>query len=265
MLYLKTCNNLVYVDFTKKDFCDFVYKYGKHNVNKITLFINELEPTCLYWLNRIAKMEKYDNLKFILATAGYYKPYLDFIRAILEQFPKLNKRTQIQGGVYNLAHGGKYYHFYKNSYCLEVTIHGRGFGAYTTYSRNEYIYCDMFYDNGAAIYGPDCLYENRKEKYDFISRLAIANTGSMRHPVTKEESRALYDIYIKHLLYTFNDIKGKKGKLPDGTIVDMAELYVSPPIQNKNTIGNLTSIQIIKGSDIKHASSSCEAMHMDAD
>ncbi len=258
MLYLKTCNNLVYVDFTKEDFNNFIYKHGKHNINKITLIVNELEPTCLYWLSKIAEISKYDNLKIILATCHNFKLYLNFIRAILEQFPELNKRVRIQGGVYDLAHGTKYYYFYKNDYYLEVIIHDRGFGGYTTYSKNEYIYCDMFSDRGAAIYGPYCMYEDRRGKYDFISRLAIANTGNMRHPVTKEESHILYKKYIEHLMYTFNDIKGQKGKLPDNTIVDLTKLYVSPSMPN--TIGSINTVEIIRG-----ASNSCEAMHMDAD
>lgn len=258
MLYLKTCNNLVYIDFTKKDFNDFIYKYGKENVNKITLIINELEPTCLYWLSKIVDMEQYKKTKVIIATATYTKLYLDFIRRVLKEFPKLNSLVKIQGGSYVLANERMYYTFYKKGYYTNINISGNHFGGYTEGNIDEYVYCDMFYNNGAAIYGPSCMYKGtRNTKWDYMLRLAYTLTdGRLDHPVTKEQSCTLYDKYVEHRLRTFNEIEGQKGILPDGTIVDLARIFVSPPMPN--TIGEIDSVQIIRG-----ASNSCEAMYMD--
>lgn len=257
MLYLKTCNNLVYVDFTKKDFSDFIYKHGKDNVNKITLIVNEIEPTCLYWISRIASIEKYNKIKFIINTVSYTKLYLDFIRKILKEFPLLRKRSKINGGLFSISCNNVYYSFYKDGYYLQIHKRGDGFGGYSERVSDEYICCDMFEYHGACVYGPSSMYNGREYKWKYMLQLATAMTGSKYRTVNKEQSMDIYHKYLTHQFYQFNELKGKKGKLPDGTIVDMSKLYVSPPTSN-DSIGDFNTVTICR-----KASSSCESMYMD--
>lgn len=253
MLYLKTCNNLIYIDFTKQDFSNFIYKHGKENVNKITLIINELEPTCLYWIDKITHMERYNNIRIIIGTASYSKLYLTFIRRVLKEFPVLSKRVKIQGGSYSISNEGIYYCFYKNHYELEVHRKKACFGAYTLKGVSDYnVYCDMFYEHGAAVYGPSCLYEDRKDKWEYIYKLAITITGSDSRRVTKEQSYILYDKYIENQLYKFKEIEGNIGKLPDGEIVPLSSIFVCPREVYK-------SVEIFT---VQMSTSSCEAQYM---
>ena len=76
MLQLKTSNELVYIDFSKKDFNEFKSTHYKKNISKISIVVNNILANNFTFINRLGKFlskhGRYNTTSVVLYT-GFWR------------------------------------------------------------------------------------------------------------------------------------------------------------------------------------------------
>lgn len=76
MLQLKTSNELVYIDFSKKDFNEFKSTHYKKNISKISIVVNNVLANNFTFINRLGKFlskhGRYNNTSVVLYTGFWH-------------------------------------------------------------------------------------------------------------------------------------------------------------------------------------------------
>lgn len=129
MLQLKTSNELVYIDFSKKDFNEFKSTHYKKNISKISIVVNNILANNFTFINRLGKFlskhNRYRTTRVVIYTGFWYGNKI--ANKIIRKGISSDLKYRLEGGrIWMTLPTGETLFMIKHpfSLLLEIYVHG---------------------------------------------------------------------------------------------------------------------------------------------